>query len=192
MSLPNAQDFAFVERGSTLITPSPLGTFAPGFKEVGKFFKSMVASLEACPEEYGFLGASGWLNSGDRGASSQLMTMIYFSSYEGLHKFAHGPEHQEGWKWWHKGISKFGHIGLMHEVFRAPKGHWEGVYVNYHPTGLAATSKKITRKTAEGNVTEWVSPVVDASKGLLRTSYGRMGKRDGSDNDKYGDPYVNQ
>lgn len=59
----------------------------------------------------------------------------------------------------------------MHEVFDASKNNWEGVYLNYQPTGLGATTKEAT---VDGRKV-WMSPLVKA-KGRLRYSKGRMGK----------------
>lgn len=64
-----------------------------------------------------------------------------------------------------------------------PAGHWEAVYVNGHPTLLSASTVPI--KTPGG--TQWVSTIVDASKGVLRSSKGRLTMTDGADNEKYND-----
>jgi hypothetical protein len=38
---------------------------------------------------------------------------------------------------------------------------------------------------------KWVHPIIDARKGRLRSSAGRMGKDEGDGNEKYGDdPYA--
>jgi hypothetical protein len=43
-------------------------------------------------------------------------------------------------------------------------------------------------KTEAG--TKWASPIVDASRGVLKSSRGRMTMTDGKDNEKYSDdPY---
>jgi hypothetical protein len=44
-------------------------------------------------------------------------------------------------------------------------------------------------KTEEGGK-KWASPIVDASRGVLKSSRGRMTMTDGKDNERYGeDPY---
>lgn len=63
-------------------------------------------------------------------------------------------------------------MGIMHEVFAAPRHASEGVYVNYHPTGLGAT---FTEATVKGEKL-WMSPLVKG-KGPLTYSKGRMGKK---------------
>jgi hypothetical protein len=53
-------------------------------------------------------------------------------------------------------------------------------------TFLAATNTKIKiDKSAERGGFNWISPLVDASRGALRSSRGRLGMVDGADNDQY-------
>ncbi len=150
----------------------PLGMFAPGFKEVGERFTWMTKEMEKSPTEHGFLGASTWINSGDRGYSSEVMVIIYFESMHHLHTYAHGTRHTETMQWWQANADKLKHVGIMHEVFAAPKHSWEGIYVNYHPTGLGATFKEVE---VDG-VKKWASPLVEG-KGKLTYSKGRMGRK---------------
>lgn len=74
------------------------------------------------------------------------------------------------------------HIGFMHEAFEALEGARESVYINFQPTRMGATTylrRKEGRLEAgevrEGEM-EWVRPLVDANRGLLRTSLGRSGQ----------------
>jgi heme-degrading monooxygenase HmoA len=149
----------------------PLGIFASGYEEVGNYFSNMMKQLEKQSTEYGFLGASSWLSTADRGVSSEYMTIIYFDSLESLHAYAHGPLHTEAMNWWSKTEHKLPHIGIMHEVFAAPKNSWEGIYVNYHPTGLGATRKEVS----VGGEKVWMNPLVKG-RGRLTYSKGRMGR----------------
>ena len=88
-----------------------------------------------------------------------------------MHSYAHGPLHTETMEWWAKNVTKLNHIGLMHEVFNCPRNSWEGIYVNYHPTGIGATRKEVT---VDGEKV-WMNPLVQG-KGRLTYSKGRMGK----------------
>ncbi|KAK5162868.1 uncharacterized protein LTR77_011125 [Saxophila tyrrhenica] len=150
----------------------PLGMFAPGVKDVGDRFKAMVSELESDPTAHGFLGASTWLNSGDRGYTSETMVFIYFASMHHLHEYSHGKMHTETMQWWQANLHRLRHLGIMHEVFAAPKHASEGVYINYHPTGLGAT---FTEAEVDGEKV-WVSPLVEG-KGKMRYSKGRMGRQ---------------
>ncbi|KAK4494914.1 hypothetical protein PRZ48_014270 [Zasmidium cellare] len=152
----------------------PLGMFAKGFKEAGDYFDQMLAELDKDATKHGYLGASGWISCADRGHASEKMGLLYFNSAQAVHDYAHGPLHTKAMQWWIQAHKSMPYIGLMHEILEAPKGGWEGIYMNYHPTGLGATSKEV-----EINGTKaWVNPLVRA-KGPLLWSRGRMGKESG-------------
>ncbi|KAK4978338.1 hypothetical protein LTR66_010641 [Elasticomyces elasticus] len=173
----------------------PLGMFAPGIKTLTDYFNANVKALEASPEEHGLLGMSSWVNAGDRAASSESMVIAYFKNVDYLHKFAHGTSHREGWNWWNKTVEEHPYIGLMHEVYMITKHNWEVVNLNYHPAGLGATSSSVVDQLAEKSsptqTTSWFSPIVEAQKGRLRSSAGRMGRDGGAGNEKYNDdPYA--
>ncbi|PGH03646.1 hypothetical protein GX51_03910 [Blastomyces parvus] len=92
---------------------------------------------------------------------------------ESLHKYAHGPLHIQTVKYWSKIVKDCPHVSIFHETYVVPPGQWENIYTNSRPTGLGATSFAV--RTAQGNgETEWMSPVVDASKGALRGMAGRI------------------
>ncbi|KAI5362866.1 hypothetical protein Slin15195_G102470 [Septoria linicola] len=166
----------------------PLGALAPGFSTSGAYFQSMAKALEDHAEEYGFLGMTSWLNSSDRSTKSEIMKVCYFRDVEGLHAFAHSKHHREAWNWWNKNVKNMPHISIWHETYHVPAGHYESIYVNSHISGINSTTYKITDK--ETGETKWASPVVDASKGLLKTSGGRMARSHGQEHDAYGeDPY---
>jgi hypothetical protein len=139
------------------------------------------------------MGMSSWLGAGERASSSEYATFSYWRSIEDIHNFALSKIHRDTWEWWNDNLSKHSHIGIMHEVFEIPKRNgWEGIYINYHPTGLAATTRLVEGEKGEGNE-EWVNPIVDARTGPYRSSRGRMGRGDmyGSSNEKVvKDPYA--
>lgn len=94
----------------------PLGMFNEGIKKVGFYFDSMMKQLEEDSTKHGFLGASRWISSADRGVSSELMNLLYFDSVDSLHAYAHGPLHTEALKWWDKDYDKLHHVAIMHEA----------------------------------------------------------------------------
>lgn len=55
---------------------------------------------------------------------------------ESLQAFAQGPAHRAGWDWWDRTLKQQPHLGIRHEVYAAPRGHWENVYVNFQPFGM--------------------------------------------------------
>lgn len=160
----------------------PMGLLAPGFKETGDYFTQMAKDLDTHAEEFGFLGMSSYLNANARTTGSELMNVAYFKTTAGLHAFAHSDYHRGGWNWWNKTVAQHPHISIYHEVFEAPKGHWENIYVNSHVAGITAT----THKTIDEEGREvWASPVVDASRGLLKTSAGRMSRSQAKEHEEY-------
>ena len=166
----------------------PLGLLAPGAKDMGGFMIQMVKDLEEHAEEFGFLGMTSWINTTDRTSKSELMEVGYFRSVEGLHAFSASKYHRDAWNWWNKNTKKYPHISIYHETYHVPKGHWEAIYVNSHLSGITSTTSRYIDETTGEE--KWASPVVDASKGLMKTSGGRMARSKGDEHDKYGeDPY---
>lgn len=165
----------------------PLGIFAPGVKQIGEYFNQMVDDLETHDEEFGLLGMTSWTNTAARKTQNETLAVGYFKTVEGLHAFAHSDYHMKAWKWWNANYKQWPHMSIYHEVFHVPKGHWEAIYVNSHVSGLPSTRVK-------GDDGLWRSPIVNASRGLLRTSAGRMSRSDATDHDNFGsdwtDPYV--
>lgn len=114
------------------------------------------------------LGQSGY-SSKDPRSAAQLIFVSYWRSLDDVPAYANGPLHKEALKWWDSTIKQHGHIGFMHEIFEADKGHWENVYINFQPTGLGATTflRKGNRLQGGEVADEWVSLLVDANKGIL-------------------------
>ena len=157
----------------------PLGIFAPGVKQMGEFFQHMVVDLEAHDEEYGLMGATNWLNASARTTQNETLVVAYFKTVEGVHAFAHSEYHLNAWKWWNEHLKNEGwsHMSIYHELYHVPKGNWETIHGNSHVSGLPSSRVK----TDDGL---WVSPLVDASRGLLKTSSGRMARSGGGDHEK--------
>ena len=169
----------------------PLGMLAPGFKTTADYFQSMAESLDKHSEEFGFLGMSTYLNTNDRSTGNELMNVAYFRTTAGLHAFAHSEHHRDGWNWWNRTVKEHPHISIFHEIFEAPRGHWESIYVNSHASGINATQHKVIDEEGQER---WASPVVDASRGLLKTSAGRMSRSKADEHEGYAfhDVYENE
>lgn len=151
----------------------PLGMFGPGYKEVGDYFRSMIKLLDANATKHGYLGSSAWLSASDRTSASEFMSIVYFENEDFLHNFAHGELHTKAVKWWDATEKEHGHVSIMHEVFAAPRRGWEGIYANYHPTGMGKTSKEVV---GEDGRSVWMNPLVRIG-GQMRYSKGRMGRK---------------
>ncbi|KAL2064730.1 hypothetical protein VTL71DRAFT_3868 [Oculimacula yallundae] len=158
----------------------PLGVFEPDFGRVGGFLRKMTEELNGDPtQDSGFLGQSAVTRKDKNGATEQI-TISYWRSIEDVHRFAYSPNHLSAWRWWNDNVKRLDHIGIMHEVYEADAGMWEGVYVNFQPTLLGNTTYlKKDGKLVGGEVKEeWVRPLLDANRGKLRTSNGRRGLMD--------------
>lgn len=118
-----------------VVSNHPLGLLGPAYKEIGDQFEAMCNQMSDDATKYGYLGHSSWLNASDNTTSSEFMSIVYFENEDYLHDYAHGPMHSDTMQWWRKVAKDVPHIGIMHEVFACPKKSWEGVYINYAPTG---------------------------------------------------------
>jgi hypothetical protein len=124
------------------------------------------------------LGQTAFIRKDANGANENVL-ISYWRSLDDVHRYAHGPTHREAWRWWDATLKEHNHIGFMHEVFEADRGMWESVYINFQPTLSGATTfLKRGGKMVGGEVKEeWVSPLLDANKGILRSSNGRRGEK---------------
>jgi hypothetical protein len=163
----------------------PLGIFAPGVKQIGDYFRQMMIDLEAHDEEFGLMGATNWLNASARTTQNETLVVAYFKTVEGVHAFAHSDFHMGAWKWWNAHVKDWPHMSIYHELYHVQAGDWETIHANSHVGGLPSARVK----TDDGL---WVSPMVDASRGLLKTSAGRMSRSGGGDHEELPlgeDPY---
>ncbi|KAK5661870.1 hypothetical protein OQA88_9978 [Cercophora sp. LCS_1] len=135
----------------------PLGVFAPGYAGVYREMGKMIADLHTGKEKYGFLGNTAWQAIAEQSENNQIMTLMYFRSVDDLHNYAHGPLHRKAWEWWNSITKDHPHLSIMHEVYHAPKGHWENIFVNNHLTGIANT---VARVDIDG---QKMRPLFDAS-----------------------------
>lgn len=155
----------------------PLGILAPHIQTINEANILMWKELEETAPESGYYGGSEWTCRDPRGAL-EVLTISYWRSTEDVHRFAYGPVHRKIWDFWNSHHKELGHLGISHEIYEVPKHKWEGVYLNFQPTLLGATSYlKKGDKFIGGNVDDkWISSLLDASKGRLRTSAGRLGR----------------
>ncbi|KAJ9624515.1 hypothetical protein H2203_005250 [Taxawa tesnikishii (nom. ined.)] len=116
-------------------------------------------------------------------AGNASLVVMYFKNVSYVHKYAESPLHRHAVNHWNKElVKKYPHLSIYHELFQVPRGNWESIYENCPPLGLAATKHAVRGKgegEGEGEAeVEWMSPVVDARRGILSTSKGRMSGRD--------------
>lgn len=164
----------------------PLGILAPNLKILGEYADKMFSELDKTRPDNGYYGSSVW-TSQDKNGATEFLYLSYWRSTEDIHQFAYSPLHRGAWDWWNKTVEQNDHIGINHEIFEVDRKHWEGVYINFQPTLLGATTYlRKGDKTIGGTVDDqWISPLIDARRGKLRSSAGRLGRDPGQLYDKY-------
>jgi heme-degrading monooxygenase HmoA len=155
----------------------PLGIFAPNVKELGDHFEGMLKELDSSLGHQGFLGGS-FFYSPDRDGIMELTFISYWRTIDAIHNFAYGPLHRKAWEWWNGLTQKESmHLGINHEIFAAGPHQWEAIYLNHQPTLLGAcTYLRKGDKLVGGTVPDtYLNGLMDARKGKLRGSAGRLG-----------------
>lgn len=184
----------------------PNGKYSPGSADIGKYFKNMWKDAEENRELYGFLGNTPQLSTQDDGERQDSkgqteVTLSYWKTLEGLHKFAHASAHMKGQLWWERGASEdYPHIGIMHEVYDVPAGNWENIYQNFRPFGVrklascrfgmelwlielvnaqypVSVAGEETTGIKEKETTRWMSGLRGAEGKNWKTMHSRMGRK---------------
>ncbi|KAH7048272.1 hypothetical protein B0J12DRAFT_109784 [Macrophomina phaseolina] len=166
----------------------PAGIFAADSWEMGNHLSKMICELDDNMDSNGFLGGSQWQSYDQRGAL-ETNFIAYWRSLEDVHRFAHGETHRKAWDWFNSlAKEQSALLGINHELFSSEPGQWEAIYSNFQPTLLGATTYlKKGDKLIGGTVEDkWISPLVDARRGKLRTSAGRLGWQPDLLEEKYG------
>ncbi|KAF1963032.1 hypothetical protein CC80DRAFT_487452 [Byssothecium circinans] len=150
----------------------PGGRFAPGFLDIGKAFVEMWDDAKAHNEEYGYLGKTATMYPLETDCNNSMVYISYWKSLDHLYRFANGAVHQKGFKLFTKLQKTHPHLGLMHELYVAPKGHWETIYVNYKPFALGQSKHVV--ESSDGKK-ETVGPLVPAEGPTWKSSRSRLG-----------------
>ena len=154
----------------------PLGIFAPNYGRINSYLGDMIEDLDSRLSVNGYMGGSAWTRFDERGAT-EYNFICYWRSLEAVHEFACGAAHRRAWDWWKQLLpAESRHLGINHEIFVAEPSHWEAVYINFQPTLLGATTylKKGDRLIGGVVDDQWLGALVDARKGKLRSSAGRL------------------
>ncbi|KAI4129406.1 MAG: hypothetical protein LQ338_002246 [Usnochroma carphineum] len=173
----------FQSAGLGELTPdySPMKLQTPEFKQLTQYFRGMWDEVESDRQKWGFLGRSSPLVGSTPAASTTVITLSYWKNLASLHDFALSPAHRAGWNWWNRTIKDHGHMGIMHEVYAAPKGHWENIYVNFRPFGMGQMQFVDVDAGAEeeGNGVpkeRLKGPLIEAKGGRWGSMVGRMSR----------------
>ncbi|KAI5196651.1 hypothetical protein AUEXF2481DRAFT_7329 [Aureobasidium subglaciale EXF-2481] len=158
----------------------PFGLLAPGYKELGQQFTSMVQEIKDEAERHGFLGSRSLVGA-ESATNNETVTIMYFKSSESVQAYATWPLHRKSLTWWAKHAAQYPHVGIFHELYQVRKKNYETVYAHVKPMLAGATQHKVESMLPDktGEETIWRTSLV-YSKGVLRTSLGRMGRLPGS------------
>ncbi|CAI6336691.1 unnamed protein product [Periconia digitata] len=157
----------------------PFGKLAPGFAEIDIVFKDMFREAEKEKAKYSYLGSSDVLFDMSDKQSTTVVFLTYWKDLAGLQEFAQGPSHRVGWNAYNQG--HFPYMGIMHETYHAPKGHWETIYHNMRPFGMAGTSYIPVGKEGETEGVKLGMQLVPKPKGSSMMSRMRKVKGEGWD-----------
>lgn len=105
--------------------------------------------------------------------ANTFVTLSYWRDLESLHAFAHGDVHLKDWNWWNRNVQQMPHLGLMHEVYAAPAGGWESIYINFPPFAMGSS------KIFQGEGIESTEVLVKAEGRRKDSMLGRMGRLGG-------------
>jgi Domain of unknown function (DUF4188) len=108
----------------------------PPFKELLVHGRAMFMELEKNAEYYGLLGYSNFYST-DSTTKSISMSVMYFETLDGLHRYAHGSQtHRAGWEWYNEVGAGAKEVSIGHEIYDVPEGKWETIYGNSKPNGF--------------------------------------------------------
>jgi len=100
----------------------------------------MLQELYAHPEK-GFLGGESFFNP----YPFATLMVSYWRSFDELERFARSKDdpHLPAWKEFMKWVGGDGSVGIWHETYVIPAGHYETIYGNMPRFGLAAATQHI-------------------------------------------------
>jgi hypothetical protein len=73
-----------------------------------------------------------------------ITAVSYWKDLEHLAAFSRNTSHSASVQFVMTTKGKYPHLGLMHETYFAPKGHWENLYYNSQPIGLGTLPSGIS------------------------------------------------
>jgi hypothetical protein len=73
----------------------------------------------------------------DEDSGNTMCWLSYWRGMDSLQAFAHSPVHERGMVWMTKiALSEYPGLGIMHEMYHGPKGHWETILLNIRPLDI--------------------------------------------------------
>ncbi|KAL8724487.1 MAG: hypothetical protein Q9166_007921 [cf. Caloplaca sp. 2 TL-2023] len=152
----------------------PKGRFAPGLDEITNYFRDMWQDASRNRETWGYLGKTPTLIATEEDCTNTLVWISYWRSLEDLHSFARGETHRAGWDWYTEQQKRYPHIGIQHETYLAPQGHWENIAYNFRPFGIGKTKHMVQDKDGS----RLISPLQPTSGAAWKSMKSRMALAD--------------
>ncbi|TVY86774.1 Monooxygenase [Lachnellula willkommii] len=146
------------------------GKLSPGTTQLDVVFKDMWQA-EKNRKAWGYIGRTATLADSSDSEGTTTVWISYWKNVKGLHDFAATAAHRLGQDRYTAG--KYPYVGVMHELYHAPKGSYETIYGNFRPWGLGAT--KVIVGEEEGRLT-FKDTLVPNQNGS--NMYTRMGKKE--------------
>ena len=125
----------------------------------------VVRAMPRMMAELGEKPALGLLHARMQFGLPDLMMVQYWRSFEHLHRYATGREHQHlpAWRDFNRAIASNGDVGIWHETYLVRAGAYESVYNNMPAFGLGRAGSLVP------------------AEGRMASARGRIGESDGSD-----------
>ena len=70
------------------------------------------------------------------GRGNYLVQLSYWKSLDHLRDFSARSVHADSRRWWERTRKQWPHLGIFHETYVVPPGHYETIYENLHPFGM--------------------------------------------------------
>ena len=79
------------------------------------------------------LGRTATLADTSDDIGTTTIWLSYWRDVESLQAFASSASHKIAQNGWEQG--KYPYVGIMHETYHAPRGHYESIYANFRRWG---------------------------------------------------------
>lgn len=113
------------------------------------------------------------------GRGNYMVVLSYWKSLDHLRDFAAKSYHANGRRWWDRTKKQWPYIGIFHETYNVPTGHYEAIYENFHPFGIGqiglGKGEEGKRETVESGQEE---ALVRADGRKWRSMDSRMGREE--------------
>ncbi|KAK0635859.1 hypothetical protein B0T17DRAFT_503358 [Bombardia bombarda] len=151
----------------------PLGRLHPMYQKLNDYYDKIYEDAAKYQSTNGYLGRTPDLIPANEYANSNtLFSISYWKSVEDLERFGQTPLHIKSLKFLAFEVNKkhSNDLGVFHEIMICPPTHWEGVYSNMKPWGLALSKFPLPKGGFQG-------PYLERDPKKINGMWGRMGRK---------------